>query len=723
MVGRQHCGILHRDHGQELAVERARLRQHLREESRPGLTHGRHKGRHGLSDGRGVRRALGALCGLGRRGRSGGGYSSSGELSNAAVVELDRAGHPRQRLGEDRPGPLGPVERNVRLVDVHAVADHAPGVRLDHLSNGVHRAEPTLGVSLEDIAGVVVEAIRVACAPLRLLRLAVIVPEIVPPRLDLDPNRPLFGHVVDLVDGFVDVLVGTLIVNLNLRLGPGVVDIVNLALGLVDLRVRNLVVKVRPGLHVIGDAEKLLDVPASLSTVAGHLLGAVDHGDIVVPQGIRHALGRPLEDRVLDDQLFAAVTHIPECPAVALRLFGVAVDRGLAVLDRLLDDLLGLGDLVGGVLRLVECVLHCVRRTDQPLRLIGGTLGLVTDAGKRLSVLTLGLDGGLNSLGDFTSHPAGVVLLAELHVDTESLRRILQLATVLGEAVVELLLSPASLGRGVGNRAEALSGGGEVGRGHVGKRLIHALDLIADHIERGVTASAEQGAELVAKLPQPASRALSAIREELHRVSGLTDLRCRGQPAGANVVTLFGGEHGLEVELGRLGRLRHALDRRGDRVDAVNDRVILCVDLFHDARQRGERGGSADDSQRNPANWSHGADEAGRRGGHTLEPTLRFHQSGVELAHRTLGPDDGGNEVIETAGELGRVLTVHAPELERLKPRLQCRESKVESALNLVEPGGTGDGNDSRFLHPQGERGEPLDHFTDALDHPADSVE
>ena len=117
----------------------------------------------------------------------------------------------------------------------------------------------------------------------------------------------------------------------------------------------------------------------------------------------------------------------------------------------------------------------------------------------------LGLGGGLNSLGDFTSHPAGVVLLAELHVDAESLRRVLQLATVLGEAVIELLLSPASLGRGVGNRAEALTGGGEVGRCHVGKCLIHALDLITNHVERSVTASTEQGAELVAELPQPAS--------------------------------------------------------------------------------------------------------------------------------------------------------------------------------------------------------------------------
>ena len=181
------------------------------------------------------------------------------------------------------------------------------------------------------------------------------------------------------------------------------------------------------------------------------------------------------------------------------------MDRSLAILDRFLDDLLSLSDLVGGVLRPIECVLHPIGRIDQPLRLISGTLGLVADTSQPLSVPALSLERGLNSLGDFTGHPAGVVLLAELHVDAERLRRLLQLATVLGEAVVELLLSPASLSGRVGNRAEALAGGGEVRRCHVGKCLIHALDLIANHVERSVTASTEQGAELVAELPQPAS--------------------------------------------------------------------------------------------------------------------------------------------------------------------------------------------------------------------------
>ena len=295
LVGRQHCGILHRDHGQELAVERARLRQHLRKESRPGLTHSRHKGRHGLGDGRGVRRALGALCGLGRRGRSGGGYSTSGELSNPAVVELDRARHPRQSLSEDRPGPLGPVERDVGLVDVHAVADHAPGVRLDHLGNGVHRAEPTLGVSLEDIAGVVVEAIRVACALFRLLRLAVIVPEIVPPRLDLDPNRLLFGHVIDLAGGIVDVFVGTLVVNLDFRLSLSLAELVDVVLEVGDLWLGDPVIEIGLGLDIVRDVEELLNVLPRLLAVAEHLLGIVDHRNVVVPHGVRDALCRPIE--------------------------------------------------------------------------------------------------------------------------------------------------------------------------------------------------------------------------------------------------------------------------------------------------------------------------------------------------------------------------------------------------------------------------------------------
>src|SRR5699024_8596479 len=95
----------------------------------------------------------------------------------------DRARHPGQSLSEDRPGPLGPVERDVRLVNVHAVADHAPGVRLDHLGNGVHRAEPTLGVRLEDEAVMAEQAL----GP---------VPGARSPFLDLRPNAESDARVL-----------------------------------------------------------------------------------------------------------------------------------------------------------------------------------------------------------------------------------------------------------------------------------------------------------------------------------------------------------------------------------------------------------------------------------------------------------------------------------------------------------------------------------------------
>src|SRR5699024_12000877 len=96
----------------------------------------------------------------------------------------------------------------------------------------------------------------------------------------------------------------------------------------------------------------------------------------------------------------AAVAHIPEGSAVALRLFGVAVDRSLAILDRFLDDLLSLSDLVGGVLRPIECVLHPVRRVDETLRLIGGFLRLVRHSREAIGVRTLRLNRALDRLAD-----------------------------------------------------------------------------------------------------------------------------------------------------------------------------------------------------------------------------------------------------------------------------------------------------------------------------------
>src|SRR5699024_7984827 len=42
------------------------------------------------------------------------------------------------------------VERDVCLVVLHAVADNAPGVRLDHLGDRLHRLESAVGELLED---------------------------------------------------------------------------------------------------------------------------------------------------------------------------------------------------------------------------------------------------------------------------------------------------------------------------------------------------------------------------------------------------------------------------------------------------------------------------------------------------------------------------------------------------------------------------------------------
>src|SRR5699024_3960097 len=117
LVGGEQAGVLRHGDREELTEERFGLAEHVGEQTVPRFAEECGQVRERFGDRRGVDFALGALCVRGRRGRGGRGYSPSGELSNAAVVELDRARHPGNSLLENRPGPLGPVERNVRLVN------------------------------------------------------------------------------------------------------------------------------------------------------------------------------------------------------------------------------------------------------------------------------------------------------------------------------------------------------------------------------------------------------------------------------------------------------------------------------------------------------------------------------------------------------------------------------------------------------------------------------
>src|SRR5699024_9502068 len=94
LVRGQDHGTLSRSQREELAEELLGLGKHVGEQTAPRLPEECGQGRERLGDGRGVHCTLGVLCVRGRRGRGGRGYSPSGELSNAAVVELDRARHP-----------------------------------------------------------------------------------------------------------------------------------------------------------------------------------------------------------------------------------------------------------------------------------------------------------------------------------------------------------------------------------------------------------------------------------------------------------------------------------------------------------------------------------------------------------------------------------------------------------------------------------------------------
>src|SRR5699024_4581356 len=169
---------------------------------------------------------------------------------------------------------------------------------------------------------------------------------------------------------------------------------------------------------------------------------------------------------------------VAERTTVALRLLGIAVDRGLASLDRFLDDLLSLGNLVSGVLRPVECVLHCVRRIDEALRRPGRGRGGAGDSVELEAAVLLSVSGGLDRRRHFTGHPSGVLLLGELD-STERGGGILELLLVVTEVAVELLLADASIGRGAGYLEVALSRRLEVGRHQAGERVVHALELFA----------------------------------------------------------------------------------------------------------------------------------------------------------------------------------------------------------------------------------------------------
>src|SRR5699024_731560 len=107
-----------------------------------------------------------------------------------------------------------------------AVADNAPGVRLDHLGNGLHGLEATLSVSLEDKAVMAEQTL----GP---------VPGARSPFLDLRPNaesdaRVLLEPLHEAL-GLVEFAIRLAGVGLDGRLRLFVVKVVDLAFSLVDL--------------------------------------------------------------------------------------------------------------------------------------------------------------------------------------------------------------------------------------------------------------------------------------------------------------------------------------------------------------------------------------------------------------------------------------------------------------------------------------------------------
>ena len=582
------------------------------------------------------------------------------------------------------------------------------------------------------------EAIRVACALFRLLRLAVIVPEIIPPGFDLDPDGLIFEVIVELVGGIVDVLVGFAGLRLDLGFGFLLAEILDLALGDTDLTVGELIVEVRLGLNVTGDAVELVDVPDGFLAVAGHLLDVVDHRLVVRVEGLVHLsegggafFGGLLLEYVTLSHLERALVHLLEVAVVLLALLVAPAEAGVAVLDGLLEGRIGLGELGHALTVGHERIVHGVRVVNESLGLVGGGLGRRLHAVEAVDMLVLGIHGRLDSRGNLAHHPANVVLGFEV-IDAEDPCRLLQLGLSLIKVLHENVLTNASLSGGISETVERLVDSGEVSLTNASHGLVHTLELASHGIPLGVAEETEQSVDLGVELGHLLVGSAGALGHELHGRADIVDVLGAGaQPARLSprterALAALGLEEAVEVRLGRLGGDFHSPECGVKVLDIIDGRfkVDLVRDAFH-CRQRTDHG---NDASRRPRHRAQRAKEPSDSSAGVGEASLRPLERLVDLAQRPVRVPDRSAHAGEAAEELaedtdGVLLAVHRPQLERVESTAQRRDGKVKSTLELAECERTGAHDERGLLHPHRELRELLDQGADELNDPGNGVD